>query len=407
MNDMNDAAAPPSFPMPRTGSPFDPPVEYDRFRQEGPLRKVRMWDGRDAWLVTRMADVRAVLANLHFSNNPAHPGYPFLSPARAETLKNYQTFITMDPPDHTRLRRMLTKDFTQKRMEEMRPGIEKLVDGMIDDMIAKGPPADLVQDLALKLPVTVLSLLVGVPGPDRDQLVKWSADRLNITLEAHKVTQATHAMLQYFDELVRRREQHPGEAADTVSRLVVEQIQPGHLSRKAAVHMLDLLFFAGHETTANQIELGVLSLMLHPQQRAELASDPACARNAVEEMLRYHTPTHYHACRVATADTTVGGQPVRAGEGVFALLTAANRDPAVFAQPDQFDIARKNAPDHVTFSYGIHQCLGQPLARLELQTVFQKIFQRLPRLALAVPFEDISFKKEMYIYGLRALPVTW
>lgn len=405
---MNDAAsALPTFPMPRTGSPFDPPLEYVGFREEGPLKKVKMWDGREAWLVTRMEDVKELLSSPHFSANPAKPGYPFLSPARAATVKSYQTFITMDPPDHTKFRRMLTKDFTQKRMEEMRPKIQKLVDGMIDDMISHGPPADIVQALALKLPTTVVSLLVGVPEKDNHQLVEWSNQRLNISADPAVTKRANENMLRYFEELVQQREQNPGEPNDMLGRLVVEQIQPGSLSRLDAVHMLNLLFFAGHETTANQIGLGLLSLLLDPEQRAKLQADPSLVKNAIEEMLRYHTITHYNACRVAIADTSIGGQPIHAGEGVYALLTAANRDPAVFPQPDKFEIERQNAPDQVTFSYGLHQCIGQPLARLELQTVFHTIFQRVPTLALACKVEEIPFKKEMYVYGVNALPVTW
>ncbi len=397
----------PIFPIPRRDSMLDPPAEYDAYRAEGPLKRVRMWDGRLAWLVTRKDDVCAVLASPDFSADPSKPGYPFLTPARATTVKSYQTFITMDPPDHGKFRRMLMKDFTQKRMEQLRPEIERLVAGMIDDMIAKGSPGDIVEALALRLPTTVISLLVGVPYEDQEMLVGWSNDRLDISRPPEVSQRSSALMLAYFEEVLRRKEEDPGDGTDMLGRLVLEQIRPGHLTRLGAVHMINLLYFAGHETTANQIALGVLNFLMHPEQREKLVAQPELVRNAIEEMLRYDTPTHYNACRVATADVDVGGQTIRAGEGVYALVAAANRDAATFPDPGKFDIERKNAHDHLTFSYGIHQCVGQPLARLELETVFKTLFQRLPALALAVPFEEIPFKREMYVYGLDSLMVRW
>jgi len=405
--DSQSPEAMPVFPLPRTGSPLDPPAEYDRFRAEGALKKVNMWDGRQAWLVTRRDDVRAVLASPHFSADPTKPGYPFLTPARAATVKSYQTFITMDPPDHTRFRRMLTKDFTQKRMEELRPRVQTLVDRMIDDLLSGEPPGDLVQALALRLPVTVISLLAGVPLADDAKLVRWSNQRLDLSVDAETSESAGKNMLEYFDELLKSREEEPGDGADMLGRLVIEQIRPGHLDRKGAVHMINLLYFAGHETTANQIGLGVLHFLMNPGQRQKLVASPELVKNAVEEMLRYDTPPHYNACRVATTDVTIGGETIRAGEGVYALLSAANRDPDAFDDPARFDIERENASDQLAFSYGLHQCIGQPLARLELHTVFSTLFRRVPSLTLAIPFEQIQFKRDFYVYGLQALPVSW
>ena len=395
----------PTFPIPRTDL-LVPPAEYAKFREQGPT-KVRMWDGRDAWVFTRNADVRELLSSPHFSADPTKPGYPFLTPARAATVKSYQTFITMDPPDHTKFRRMLTKDFTVKRMEELRPAIEKYVDGLIGDMIEHGPPCDLVKHLALKLPVTVVSMLVGVPYDDHERLVKWSTDRLDLSLPAEVSQQAYKHMADYFDQVVQKKEKDPGDGSDMVGRLVLEQIRTGNCTRMDAVHMILLLYFAGHETTANQIGMGVLNFLMNPEQCKKLQANPELTKNAVEEMLRLDTPTHYNACRAAIADVTIGGQLIRAGEGAYALLIAANFDPAVFPEPTKFDIERANASAQMTFSYGLHQCIGQPLARLELQTVFKTLFQRLPNLELAVPFDQIPFKREMYVYGLNALPVRW
>jgi cytochrome P450 len=406
VNEEGDVVAP-NFPFPRTGSPLEPPLEYARFREGQPVTKVTMWDGRNAWIFTKMEDVRALLASPHFSAVPAMPGYPFLSPARAATVKSYQTFITMDPPDHGQFRRMLTKDFTQKRMEELRPQIQAYVNRLIDEMTAKGSSGDLVAELALKVPVTVVSMLVGVPYEDHDKLVKWSGERLDLTVSPEVSKAASANMLGYFDDLLKQKEVEPGEGNDMLGRLVREQIRPGHLKRMDAVHMVNLLYFAGHETTANQIALGTLSFLLDPAQRAALEGDPTLLKGAIEEMLRFHTIAHYNACRAATADVEIGGTLIRKGDGVYALIAAANRDPKAFDNPDQFDIHRKNSNEHVAFSYGIHQCLGQPLARLELQVVFDTLFKRLPNIRLAVPLEEVPFKREMYVYGLHALPVAW
>jgi cytochrome P450 len=397
----------PTFPIPRRGDPLHPPGEYARYRDQEAATRVKMWDGRYAWIFTRYDDVRELLSSPHFSAMPSKPGYPFLSPARAAAVKAYQTFITMDPPDHSKFRRMLTKDFTQKRIEGLRPGIQTLVDQLIDDMIKRGPPLDFVAHLAMKLPVTVVSMMVGVPYADTHLLEKWSIEKLNLTLAPEVTAKASTDMFNYFDELLKKKEADPGDGSDMLSRLVIEQIRPGHLSRLDCVHMVNLLYFAGHETTANQIALGTLSFLLDPVQRKELTDDPALVKPAVEEMLRFHTIAHYNACRVATADVVIGGHQIRAGEGCYALIASANRDPGHFPEPNKFDIHRKNAEEHVAFSYGIHHCIGQPLARLELEVVFSTLFKRLPGLKLAIPYEKIPFKRDMYVYGLHALPVSW
>ncbi len=397
----------PTFPIPRTGSPLHPPAEYARLRAEQPVAKVKMWDGRNAWIFTKYDDVQELLSSPHFSVMPSKPGYPFLTPARQAAVTAYQTFITMDPPDHSKFRRMLTKDFTQKRMEGLRPGIQALVDRLIDEMIDQGSPTDFVNALAMKLPVTVVSMMVGVPYEDTPLLEKWSIEKLNLTLDPAVTKKASADMFDFFDQLLKKNEANPGDGSDMLGRLVIEQIQPGHLSRLDCIHMINLLYFAGHETTANQIALGTLSFLMEPELRKELDGGPEVVKQAIEEMLRFHTITHYNACRVATADVVIGGHQIRAEEGCYALLAAANRDPAHFPNPDSFDIHRDNANEHMTFSYGLHHCIGQPLARLELEIVFSTLFKRLPGLKLAVPFEEVPFKKDMYVYGLHALPVSW
>lgn len=395
------------FPFSRAGSPLDPPAQYQWLRKEQPAAKVRMWDGREAWILTRWNDVKEILSHPSFSANPLTPGYPFLTAARKATVTSYQTFITLDPPQHGHFRRMLTRDFTQKRMEELRPKIEAYVEALFDEMEAHGSPADFVKFVALKLPVTVVSLLIGVPYEDHENLVKWSADKLDLTLDPAITQQASKHMFDYFDNLLAEKERNPGEGSDMLGRLVREQIRPGNLDRYDALHMLMLLYFAGHETTANQLGLGTLSLLLDPQQKDALRDNPELVKNAVEEMLRFYTPPHLNACRVAIDDVEIAGVTIQKGEGVYPLLLAANRDPEIFDSPDEFDIRRENADQHIAFSNGIHQCLGQPLARLELQVVFSKLFQRFPSLQLAEPLDSLPFKHDMYVFGLHALPVSW
>lgn len=395
------------FPIPRTASPLDPPREYDVLRREEPIAKVRMWDGRNAWICTRYEDVREVLTSPHFSAMPSAPGYPLLSAARKAQVNAYQTFITMDPPDHTKFRRMLAKEFMIKRMETLRPMVQKALDGIYDDMSLRHQPCDLIEAMALPLPSLAVSLLLGVPYEDAPRLQEWSAQRIDLTIAPEMAKAAHQNMFDYLDGLLTEKEKDPGDGSDLIGRLVIDQIQPGHLQHVDAVHMINLLYIAGHETTANQIGLGTLSLLTNPDQRALIERDPSLVKNAVEEMLRFHTIVQYNACRAATADVQIGGQQIKAGEGVYALLSAADRDPGVFSDPGKFDVMRENANRHMAFSFGIHTCLGHPLARLELEVVFSTLFKRFPRLELAVPAEHVEFKQGTFVHGLARLPVRW
>jgi len=399
----------PNFPMARANAcPIDPPLEYAQIRNEQPVKKVRMWDGRTSWIFTRYHDVRTVLSSPnHFSNMPGRPGYPLLSAAREAQVNSYQTFITMDPPDHTLYRRSLTKEFTQARIEALRPMVQKSVDEILDAMEGQGNSADLVKALALPLPSLVVSLMLGVPYEDHAPLQEWSFQRIDLSVSPEVAKVAHKNMFDYLDRKLREKEANPGDGADMLSRLAIDQILPGKLAHDDAVHMANLIYIAGHETTANQIALGTLSLLQHPEQRKAMEADPKVMKNGVDEMLRFHTIVQYNSARVCIADIEVGGQLIRAGEGVYALLSAADRDPAQFSEPDKFDVLRPNAREHIAFSFGVHQCLGQPLARIELEVVFGSLFKRFPKLMLAVPFEDLAFKRETFVHGLYNMPVSW
>jgi cytochrome P450 len=404
MEELN--ASSPAFPMRRC--PFAPPPEYSEIRQQPGLSKVSMPDGSQAWIATRYDDVRAILGDNRFSTSPSTPGYPFIAPARAALLKseNPATIIRMDPPEHTRYRRMLTKEFMVHHIEAMRPELQQTVDTLLDELVEKGAPADLFEDFALAVPTTVISRILGVPYEDRDFFQERSKAKLDLTADPDVPVRAGVEMREYLDRLITEKMQHPGNRSDLISRLVTSQVVPGHMTREEALATIELLLMGGHETTANMIALGTLSLLLNPEQKDALVADPSLVRNTVEEMLRFHTIVHYNGPRVALEDVTVGGTLIRKGEGVLAMITAANRDPQAFPNPDAFDIHR-DALHHVAFSYGVHQCLGQPLARAELQIVFTSLFQRLPKLRLAVPLEEIKFRYDAFVYGVDALPVVW
>ncbi|WP_353557022.1 cytochrome P450 [Paraburkholderia terrae] len=397
------------FPWPRdNAAPLAPPHQYATLREQAPVVQVSLWDGSLAWLVTDMEHFREVMTSPHFSASPLTPGFPFVSPSRAAQSKSYQTFITMDPPEHGQYRRTLTKEFMAKRMQELRPLVQRSLDQLLDDMANKGGPADFIAAVALPLPSLVISLMLGVPYADHDKLQKWSGDRMDLSIAPEALTQSAKSMNEYIDALLREKERDPGDGSDLLSRMAIEWINPGKLSHADAVQMATLLYLAGHETTANQIGLGLLSLFQHPEQRKALVEDSTLVRSAVEEMLRFHSITHMNSNRVATQDVVIGGQLIRKGEGVLALLHGANHDPVAFPEPERFDIRRDTKDQsHVAFSFGIHQCLGQPLARLELQVVFETLFKRFPDLRLAVPEDALQYKDKSFVYGLKALPVIW
>ncbi|MFW6077769.1 MAG: cytochrome P450, partial [Hyphomicrobiales bacterium] len=245
------------------------------------------------------------------------------------------------------------------------------------------------------------------PYDDHAFIQENGATKLMLAGDPQAPAAAQQAIIDYFDRLLRDMERDPDVTTGTIlGRLVKEEIIPGHLSHDDAVAIAELLVVAGHETTANMVALGSLLLLQHPDQMQLLRDDPGLMGNAVEEMLRYLTITHFNGARVATEDVVLGGVEIRAGEGVWALLSAANRDDSAFAQPDRFDITRE-AGHHVSFGFGVHQCLGQGLARMELAIVFEQLLRRLPGLRLAVAFDDVPFKHDSFIFGVKRLPVAW
>lgn len=383
--------------------PFDPPPDLTAQQGEGRLVKVRLWDGSTPWLVTRYEDQRALLLDPRVSADITRPGYPLQVAAGGG--ENNASFILMDDPEHARLRRMVTAPFAIKRVEAMRPGVQKIVDDLIDDMLAKSGPVDLVEAFALPVPSLVICQMLGVPYEDHDFFQENS--RLLIKRDAAMEDRMTaHGrLIAYLDELMGEKMARP---ADDLLSGLVERVRSGELSRSESARMGVLLLIAGHETTANMIALGTLALLEHPEQLALLrdTDDPKRVAAAVEELLRYLTIVHNGRRRAALEDIEIGGQTIQAGEGMVMPNDLANRDPAAFADPDRLDL-RRDARRHIAFGFGVHQCLGQPLARMELQVVYSTLYRRIPTLKLAAPVESLPFKHDGSVYGVYELPVTW
>jgi cytochrome P450 len=289
----------------------------------------------------------------------------------------------------------------------MRPAIQQIVDGLIDDLLAGPNPADLVQAFALPVPSLVICELLGVPYADHDYFQRSSKVLMNREATVDEVLAAQQRLLDYLDDLVGRKIAEPDDAL--LSRLVTERLDTGELTRREVAGMGLLLLFAGHETTSNMIALGTAALLQHPDQVALLrgTDDPKVVAGAVEELLRYLTINHQGRRRFALADIEIGGQVIKAGDGVVMATDIGNRDPQAFpGNPYELDITR-DARLHVAFGYGPHQCLGQPLARVELQVVYSTLYRRIPTLRLATDLSAVPFKHQAGIYGVYELPVTW
>ncbi|OLT31396.1 hypothetical protein BJF79_37280 [Actinomadura sp. CNU-125] len=393
---MERAAVP--FPLHRD-DPLHPPAEYAGLL-DGPPVRVLMPDGAEHWMVSRLADVRAVLADPRLSAVDTRPNFPQVLPLPA--VPGALSFLRMDDPEHARLRRTLTAEFTVRRVGLLRPGIAETAETLLDAMIEQGPPADLVSAFALPLPSLVICRLLGVPYADHDFFQDRSAESIRLDVALDEAVAAFGELAAYLDGLVAEKVREPTD--DLLGR-VARRVRSGELGHAEAVAMARLLLLAGHETTANMIGLGTFTLLRHPDELARLRADPALVRPAVEEMLRYLTIVHRGTQRVAREDIEVGGVTIEAGEGVVVALAAADRDPGAFADPDVFDPARPPG-HHVAFGFGAHQCIGQTLARVEMEIAFARMLDRLPGLALACEPAEIRFRDSV-VYGLHALPVTW
>jgi cytochrome P450 len=390
------------LPRERT-CPFDPPAEYRQLQEEQPVRRFTLPSGRVGWLITRYDDVRAVLADTRFSSRRDPGANPVrrLPPEAEQQLVEPGMFLLMDPPEHTRYRRLLTGQFTVRRMNALVPRIESIVAEHLETMASSARPVDLVQAFALPIPSMVICELLGVPYGDRNQFQQWSSTLLALDTEWDTIRRTADEIRAYMLGLVHAKRRRATD--DLLSGLIHG---PGGLTDEELVNMGNLLLIAGHETTANMLGLSTLTLLQHPEQLTALRADPTLFDHAVEELLRYLSIVQFGVVRVATEDVQVGGRWIQAGEPVVAAVMAADRDPARFAEPDRLELTREYSP-HLAFGHGVHQCLGQQLARVELRAGLRGLLERFPTLRLAVPVEQVRMRDDMAIYGVHELPVTW
>jgi cytochrome P450 len=393
----------PTMPLHMRRDRFAPVDELRQLREGEGLRSFATPFGVQAWLVTHYADVREVLGDAtRFSNRAA-----FTSPLDARSDEERAKaragqLLAFDPPEHTRLRRLLTPEFTVRRINRLQPRITEIVDQHLDALEAAGSPADLVPTFALPIPSLVICELLGVPYADRADFQSRTARQLDFSVPMDERVALGRAGRVYMESLVARAKADPGE--DMLGMLVREHA--GEITDDELVGIGNLLLIAGHETTSNMLGLGTLALLLHPDQLALVRDDPEAVRPAVEELLRWLSIVHSGVVRTATTDVEISGHTIPAGSLVICSLPTANRDPELIADPERLDVAR-GAAGHLAFGHGVHHCLGAPLARMEMQIAFPALLRRFPDLALDVPLDEVSFRAFHFIYGLVALPVKW
>ncbi|MGW1678048.1 cytochrome P450 [Saccharopolyspora sp. NPDC002376] len=375
---------------------------YAQLREQEPLSRIQLPYGDTAWLATRYEDAKTVLGDPRFSRAAVlHHDVPRMRPNAPSG-----GLLTMDPPEHTRLRKLVAKAFTARRVEQLRPRAEEIANGLVDGMLERGAPADLVEDFALPLPITVICELLGVPYADRLDFRVWSDAFLSTTkLSPEQVTDYIDRMLGYMAGLVAERRAEPAD--DLLSALIAARDEQDKLSEEELVRLAAGILVAGHETTATQIPNFVYVLLTHPEQLAELRADLDGIPQAVEELMRF-VPLGSGAGfpRYATEDVELGGVLVRAGEPVMVSAGAANRDELVFSDPELLDLTRQEA-SHIGFGHGPHHCLGAQLARMELQVALRTLLTRVPELNFATSADDVEWKSGMLVRGPQKMLLTW
>ncbi|WP_419995582.1 cytochrome P450 family protein [Streptomyces boninensis] len=382
----------------------DPYPAYAWLREHDPVHWTTLPSGVEAWLVTRYDDARQALADQRLSKNPArHSSDKTGIPGeRGAGLMTH--LLNIDPPDHTRLRRLVSKAFTPRTVEAFAPRVQELTDDLIDRFAGKGE-ADLIHEFAFPLPIYAICDLLGVPREDQDDFRDWAGVMIHHGKGPRGgVAKAVKKMRGYLAELIHRKRGDLGD--DLISGLIRASDHGEHLTEQEAAAMAFILLFAGFETTVNLIGNGTYALLTHPEQRARLAADPALLPGAVEELLRYDGPVELATWRFAAEDLTIGGRPIRAGDPVLVVLAAADRDPARFPDPDLLDLARTDN-QHLGYGHGIHYCLGAPLARLEGRTAIGTLLRRIPDLRLAADPSELRWRGGLIMRGLRTLPVDF
>jgi cytochrome P450 len=375
-----------------------------------PVTEAVLPTGDPFWLVSGYDEARAVLSDPRFSADrfTYHPRFKLLPKEVRERLSDDKaragSFINMDPPEHTRYRKLLTGQFTVHRMRKLGARIEEIVTERLDALLAKGNTADLMPDFALPVPSLVISELLGVRYEDRAEFQQRTSSLLRMNMPAEEALANAEAMRAFMHRLVTDKRENPAD--DMISGLIHHAGADPALTDDELINIANLLLMAGFETTASMLGLGVFVLLQRPDQLAALRDDPSRAGDAVEELLRYLSIVHIGLFRFAKEDLELGGVQLRTGSTVVVSLMAANRDGQHWPDADALDVTRvRNS--HLAFGHGVHQCLGQQLARMEMKVGYTELLRRLPNLRLAVPPEEVPLRNDMLHYGVHALPVTW
>ncbi|MFB6979665.1 cytochrome P450 family protein [Streptomyces scopuliridis] len=416
------APVPPVTPAPELFTwefAADPYPAYAWLREHSPVHRTALPSGVEAWLVTRYVDARQALADARLSKNPTHHAGPAHAKGKTgipgERKAELMThLLNIDPPDHTRLRRLVSKAFTPRRVAEFAPRVQELTDRLIDDFAAKGE-ADLIHDFAFPLPIYAICDLLGVPREDQDDFRDWAGMMLRHSKPGHAggprggVGRAVKKIRGYLADLIHRKRADPGD--DLISGLIRAGDHGEHLTENEAAAMAFIILFAGFETTVNLIGNGMFALLRHPEQRALLqrslaAGETGLLATGVEELLRYDGPVELATWRYATEPLTLGGERIATGDAVLVVLAAADRDPERFTDPDTLDLSRRDN-QHLGYGHGIHYCLGAPLARVEGQTALATLLTRLPDVRLAGDPADLRWRGGLIMRGLRTLPVQF
>ncbi|WP_435878012.1 cytochrome P450 family protein [Streptosporangium canum] len=385
----------------------DPYAAYAALREKGPVHPIEFPPGVDGFLVVDYEHGRRALNDPRLSKNPFEGPEAFRAILSQGNPVLAHNMLNSDPPDHTRLRRLVSKAFTPRRTESLRPRVQEITDRLIDAMAVKGH-ADLLDDFAFPLPITVICELLGVPVEDRDDFRRWSTTLITPPFDDEQVlrrVEANTAIRAYFVQTIAERRAEPRD--DMISALVLARDEEELLSENELVSTLTLLLIAGHETTVNLIGNGMLALLANPGQLRLLRERPELLPSAIEEFLRYEGPVERATFRFSTDDLEIAGVHIPKRSLVHVSLGAADRDPGAFEDPDTLDITRADNR-HVAFGHGVHFCLGAPLARLEAQIAFGTLLRRLPDIALGCPPDELSWRQDgSLIRGLRALPVRF
>jgi cytochrome P450 len=393
----------PNVPVHMRRNRFEPVADLARLRAEAPVSKLEWTPGLmpvSAWLVTRYEDVREVLSDAgRFSNVPRPPP----GSADEKLVASLPGILSScDPPEHTRLRKMLTPEFTAKRLRRMQPRVETIVSDCLDEMAKAGPPIDIVEEFAKRIPALVVCELLGLPYDEGIEFLRNITTSQEANRSPQEQSELRNRARGHMTEAVARQRAEPGEGV--IGMLVREH--GDELTDAELIGLSSLLMLGGYDNTASMLALGVFVLLEHPDQLAMLRDDPELTVNAVEEMLRYLSAVHAPVPRTAVSDVTLGGQQIKAGEMVICSFASANRDEALGDDLTSFDITRTPTP-HFGFGHGVHHCIAAPLARMEMRVAYPALLRRFPTLRSAIPLEDVRFQITTPTYGVESLPVTW